>query len=215
MIDNNSTTQPERVRVSIFERIVPLAAFGLAAAAGGIGGWTIISLITAIAQNENAGKAALSGGLAEYTIYPLVFLYAACALGVVGICVAIGRMVITTSTASPSGVSFIVPGILSLVPIALVWNAGGMIMGIFDGTAKVVAGEFGSTIAAYCTAAMIAAPIILFVLLAWAVIPFRARPGRRFGPLIALVVMEIVLVVVAVMFQLRVAELWRINQTMG
>lgn len=211
MNDNNSTTQPERVRVSIFERIVPFAAFGLAATAGGIGGWMIIALMTSLAQNENAGIGAVSGGLAEYMIYPLVLLYAAAAMGVVGICVAIGRMVFTTSTSSPSGISYIILGVLSLIPLGLVWNAGGIIIDVLYGTSTYGLGELGVTVFERSWASIIATPVVLFVLLAWAVIPFKARPGRRFGPLIALVVMEIVLVAVAAMFQLRVAELWRIN----
>ncbi len=117
MIDNNLTIQPAKVRVSIFERIVPLAAFALAAAAGGVGGALIISLLNTLYWAESAGKGALSGGLAEYTIYPLALLYAVAALGVVGICVAIGRMVISTSTSSPSGVSYIILGVLSLIPL--------------------------------------------------------------------------------------------------
>jgi hypothetical protein len=211
MINNNSSTQPERVRVSIFERIVPFAAFGLAAVAGGIGGALIISLLNTLYWAESAGKGSLSGGLAEYTIYLLIFLYAAAALSVVGICVAIGRMVISTSTASPSGISYVILGVLSLVPVGLVWNAGSIILGTLNGTAAGNMAELGATVVERSWAAIIATPVVLLVLLAWAVIPFKARPGRRFGPLIALVVIQILLVVVAVLFQLRVSELWRIN----
>ncbi len=211
MIDNNTTIQPERVRVSIFERIVPLAAFGLAAAAGGIGGWMIITLMTSLAQNENAGIGAVSGGLAEYTIYPLVFLYAAAALGVVGICVAVGRMVFGKQTSSPSGISYLVLGLISLFPAAVVWGAGTAIIRVLNNTSTTHPSLIGATILDWSYAAIIVTPIILFLLLAWSLIPFKARPGRRFGPLIALVLMQILLFAAAVMFQLRVAELWRIN----
>lgn len=211
MNDNHFTIQHEKVRVSIFERIVPFAAFGLAALAGGVGGWMIISLMNALRMNENAGISAIAGGMAEYTIYPLVLLYAAAALGVVAICVAIGRLVIQTKTASPSGISYIVLGFLSLVPIGLVWNAGRLIISVLDGSSREGIGELGATVVEYCWASVIVTPVVLFVLLAWAVIPFKARPGKRFGPLIALVVMEIAVVAVAVLFQLRIAELWRMN----
>lgn len=211
MIENNTTIQPEKVRVSIFERIVPFAAFGLAAVGGAVGGWMIISLMNTLRAVENVGIAAIAGGLAEYTWYPLGFLYAACALGVVAICVAIGRLVIQTKTASPSGISYLVLAIQSLVPVALVWQSGSMIISVLDGSMTEGIGESGATLVTYCTIAMIAAPIILIILLAWSLIPFRARPGRRFGPLIALIVMEIALVAITVTFQLRVFELMRIN----
>jgi hypothetical protein len=210
-MENNITIQPERVRVSIFERIVPFAAMALAAVGGGAGGWMIISLMNTLRTVENVGIGAIAGGLAEYTWFPLGFLYAAAALGVVAICVAIGRLVIQTKTASPSGISYLVLGLLSLVPLAFVWQSGSMIISVLDGTTKEGIGESGSTVAEYCLYAMIATPVVLIILLAWSLIPFKAKPGRRFGPIIALVVMEIVLFAVAVMFQLRVAELWRIN----
>lgn len=211
MIENNTTTQPERVRVSIFERIVPFASLGLAAVGGGVGGWLIISLMNALRQNENAGIGALAGGLAEYSVIPLVFLYAASALGVVAICVAIGRLVIQTKTASPSGISYIVLGILSLVPAAFVWQSGSIIISVLDGSSREGMGELGATIATYCTIAMIAAPIILVILLAWSLIPFKSLPGRRFGPIICLILVEILLVAVAIAFQLRIHELYTLR----
>ncbi len=216
MIDKERTiNQPVKVRVSIFERIVPFAAFGLAAVAGGIGGWMIISLMNTLSAVENAGTAAISGGLAEYTIYPLVLLYAAAALGVVGICVAVGRMIFGEKTASPSGISYIVLGALSLVPIGIVWYTGSIIIDVINDTYEGDAMLLGSVVAEMSIAAMVTAPIVLIVLLAWSLLPFKARPGRRFGPLIALVLMQIILFAVAVMFQLRVSELWHINRTMG
>ncbi len=50
------------------------------------------------------------------------------------------------------------------------------------GTVNEGLGELGATLAERCWVAIIATPVVLFVLLAWAVIPFKARPGRRFGP---------------------------------
>lgn len=209
---SNPTTQPDKVRVSIFERIVPFAAFGLAALAGGVGAYLILSLMNALSAAESAGTAAISGGLAEYTMYPLVLLYLAAAVGVVGICVAVGRMGFAEQTASPSGISYIVLGGLSLVPIGLVWYAGTIIIRVTTGTYRGEAMLAGNVVSELTVAAMVIAPIVLVVLLAWSLIPFKARPGRRYLPLIALVLMQIVLFVVAAMFQLRVAELWRINR---
>jgi hypothetical protein len=211
MMDSDTTTASKKVRVSIFERIVPFAAFGLAALAGGIGSYMIVYMFRTLAAAENAGKSAVSGGLAEMTLVPLILIYAGCALGVLGICIAIGRMVITTNTSSPSGFSYIVLGLLSLLPLAIVWRVGTITIDIVIGTSTNDAGLAGASIAEMCIAAMVSTPIILLLLLAWSLIPFRARPGRRFGPLIALVVTEIALVTVAVMYQLRLVELWRIN----
>lgn len=211
MIDNNTTIRPERVRVSIFERIVPFSAFALAAIGGAAGGWSIISLMTTMSHAENIGKAALAGGLAEYTWFPLGFLYAAAALGVVAICVAIGRLVVETKTASPSGISYIVLGILSLVPVAFVWQAGRMMIGVLDGSETENIGQLGTVVAEYCVYAMVATPIVLVILLAWSLIPFKSKPGRRFGPIICLVIVEVVLVAAAVAFQLRIFELIEIR----
>lgn len=211
MIENNTTIQPERVRVSIFERIVPFASLALAALGGAAGGWAIISVITAIRQSETAGIGAVATGLAEMGMLPLVFLYGAAALGVVAICVAIGRLVIQTKTASPSGISYLVLGILSLVPAAFAWQAGSIIISLLDGTTEYGLGESGSAVASYCWATLISTPVVLFVLLAWSLIPFKAKPGRRFGPLICLILVEILLVTVAVAFQLRIQGLYTLG----
>ncbi len=209
MINNNTTIPPERVRVSIFERIVPFGAMAVAVFAGQIGAYLIAKMLLVPADAENLGVAALSGGLAEQTVYPLVLLYAAAALGIVAICVAIGRLVIATKTASPSGISYIVLGILSLVPVALVWNAGSLIISVLVGRSTL--SVLGLDVAVYCFEASIVAWPILLVLLAWSLIPFKSRPGRRFGPIICLVLIEIMLLAAAVAFQLRIYELYTIR----
>ncbi|HLA96629.1 MAG TPA: hypothetical protein VK612_12975, partial [Pyrinomonadaceae bacterium] len=133
------------------------------------------------------------------------------ALGVVAICVAIGRLLIETKTASPSGISYIVLAILSLMPIVLVWQAGSLNLPVLYETAGSNLGELGTTILQYSYAALIATPIILVILLAWSLIPFKSRSGRRFGPIICLILVEIMLVTAAVAFQLRVFELYTIR----
>jgi hypothetical protein len=210
MIDNQGRKQ-EKVRVSIFERIVPFAAFALAAIAGGAGAFLIVELFNTLAAVENAGVAAIAGGLAEYMLVPLVLLYASVGLGIVGICVAIGRMVLATTTASPSGLSYLMLGLLSLVPAAIVYHSGTATIGVITNTTDSDPAMTGAAAGEWAVAAMMITPIVLLVLLACSLIPFRARPGRRFGPLIALVLMELVLITAAAMYQLRVAELWRIN----
>jgi hypothetical protein len=120
-------------------------------------------------------------------------------------------MVFGEKTASPSGISYILLGTLSLVPVGIRWYSGSIIIGVIAGTSVREAGLVGSTVAEMSIAAMVITPVVLFVLLAWSLIPFKAKPGRRFLPLIALVVMEIALIATAAMFQLRVAELWRIT----
>lgn len=213
MLENYMEIPPERVRVSIFERIVPFSALALAAVGGAAGGWSIISLMNTLREAESAGIAAVAGGLAEYTWFPLIFLYVAAALGVVAICVAIGRLVIETKTASPSGISYIVLGLLSLIPVGLVWRSGTLIISVLNGTSTNNIEKLGYTVGEYCLYSMIAAPVILVILLAWSLIPFKSNPGRRLGPIICLVVVEFLLVVAAVMFQMRIYELIQLRNT--
>jgi hypothetical protein len=215
MIDNNTTIQPAKVRVSIFERIVPFAAMALAAIGGAVGGYLIIFMMNILKTNENAGIGAVSGALAEYTTYQLIFFYASSLIGLIAVAVAVGRLMIESKTSSPSGLSYLALVILALLPVGLVWHAGGLIISVLNGTSQYNIGMIGASIADYSWVSVIITPIIIFVLLAWSLIPFKAVPGRRFGPLIAVVIVEIMLVTVTIAFQLRVFELYRINRTLG
>jgi hypothetical protein len=211
MLDDDGRTQQEKVRVSILERILPFAAFGLAAIAGGSGAFLIIELFNTLAAAENAGVAAVAGGLAEYMTVPLIVLYASVGLGIIGICVAVGRMVFATTTSSPSGISYLVLGLISLVPAAIVYRAGTATIGVITNTTDADPGSTGAAAGQWAVTAIVITLMVLPALLAWSLMPFKARPGRRFGPLIALVLMEIALITAAAIYQLRVAELWRIN----
>jgi hypothetical protein len=211
MLQNETSPLAERSRVSIFERIVPFASFALASLGGSFGGWLILDLLDTLSHVENVGIGTVAGGLAEYTVLPLLFFYAAVGIGILGICVAIGRIAIASKTSSPSGISYVVLGLMSLIPAAFVWQAGSIIISVLDGTGGGSMSDFGSTLTTYSRIAMFSTPFILAGLLAWSLIPFKARHGRRFGPVIALVFIQLILVAVAVAFQLRIAELWRLN----
>lgn len=213
MIEQQPVSIDERVRVSIFERIVPFSALALAALAGGSGGAAILWMLDVLRSAETAGRAALAGGLAENTLVPLVLLYASTALGIVAILVTVGRLFIKTSTASPSGISYLVLGILSMLPIGLVWFAGSTVMRVLDVNSTESMVELGPIATNCSTAAIAITAILLFILLAWSLIPFKSRPGRRIGPVISLLIVELALIVVTIVFQLRVLELNRILES--
>lgn len=209
MNDPNPTV---KARISIFERIVPFSALALAASGGAAGAFTIFRLLDTLQHAENAGPAAIAGGLAEATLLPLGLFYASVILGIIGILVAVGRMIVKTSTASPSGVSYLVLGIISLIPAGLIWQAGGLMMTVFEPSEGQNMIETGASVASYITAALIVTPFILLGLLVWSLVPFKARMGRRFGPLACLIFIQILLFATAAAFQWRLIQLWELNQ---
>jgi hypothetical protein len=119
-------------------------------------------------------------------------------LGLAAMGVAIYRMFAKTTTASPSGISYLTLGLLSLVPAVIVWRAATLALTVLNMDASdpnyVSITYWAET---YVLGGLISTPIILILLLAFSLIPFKSKPGRRFGPIIALATMELIIIAAA------------------
>jgi len=209
---------PEKLRVSILERIVPMLAFALAALGGGASAFLLFRLFWALQRAENAGVATVATGLAESNLAVLVGLYLALAAGFFAIATAFIRMFTAKKTASPPGSLYLIPGLLALLPAGLVWYVESLtiivLLGISSPGGHGMADVLG-IINTLLIAAMIAGPIIILILVALAIVPFSARSGRKFGPLLVLLLIGVLYVAAALAFQYRNLYLYKMSNERG
>lgn len=83
---------PERIRVSIIERLVASVSFGLAALSGIVGGAMTINMFLALSKAENAGIDAIVGALTEMNYAVLGLLGLSITVGIVGVVICSVRM---------------------------------------------------------------------------------------------------------------------------
>ena len=185
------------VRVSIFERIVPSLAFAVTAIGGAVGGAMLLRLLAALRQSENAGYAAVIGGVAEIEIVVAGVLIFAAALCAAGILVSAIRLFTTNKTASPPGLLFLMTGLLSVVPAFALHYVLHLIKEVLrapdltEGGISVIAG----TITGVAWFAIGSAVVIALVMLAFSFIPFSSRAGRKSSPLVCLLLAEVFIAV--------------------
>ncbi len=206
MIERSPTFQPDKVRVSIFERIVPFFGFVVAALGSGFGSWYLYSFIAKRLVDRSLGIEMLGHHVIGSTTIALISLYVSTFLIFIGIIISATRLCTACSKASPLGVSHLVFGILSLAPAAMLWFGATFIIGIYDPVNP--SGEFGFARKSrdFSLTAMIVAPIAAFLIAIWALIPFRSIPGRRYGPLVSLLLVEALFLIAVVLYQWRL--LW-------
>ncbi len=190
-------TPDTHIRVSILERLVPSFAFTLAAISGAVGGLMVFRLFSSLRQSENAGYAAIFGGVAEIELVIAVVLVFAAVLCAIGIIVSVIRLFTTNTTASPPGVLFLMTGLLSLVPAFVLHYALRLIKEVVSSPNPVDGGisAVADTISAVSYFAIGAACVIALVLFAFSFIPFRSRAGRKASPLVCLLLVEILIAV--------------------
>lgn len=212
IINPQTAVPPERVRVSILERLVPSLSFALAAIAGAAGAVYIQMVFRGMRMAENAGLAAFYGGLAEVHSVVIVILVLAVAVGVVGIIVAAARMFTTNRTSSPPGVLFLGPaGISFLSPFLTGYAASLAVSAVKDPGASGLAGAAG-TIEVLSWAAIGGAAFALLVLAVFTFMPFRSRTGRKFTPVLFLLLLEGAVAALAVAFVVELRMCWSLAE---
>ena len=189
-------TPDPNVRVSIAERLVPSLGFAVAALSGAVGGVLVFRFLSALRQAESAGHAGFFGGLSEIEVVVGVILVFAAVLVGLGVLVSVIRMFTANTTASPPGILFLVAGLLSLVPpFALYYCLDVMKKSVTDPSVEGGISSVSGTVTMLVYFAMVATALIAIVLLAFSFIPFSSRVGRKFSPVIGLIVMEVVIAV--------------------
>jgi TonB family protein len=188
---------PYPARVSILERLVPTLAFVIAAVSGAVGVAMFIRLYSALKQSENAGPGAFFGGMAEIELVVAIVLVFSAVLCAIGILVSIIRLFTSNTTSSPPGVLFLIAGLLGLVPPYVVSYVLRMMKGTLTGPN---ATEGGVSLVAeiFMNAApfaLLATVVIAGILLAFALVPFSARFGRKASPIVCPISIEILIFV--------------------
>src|SRR5262245_36409077 len=157
---------PEKLRISILERLVPMLAFSLAALGGGASAFLLARLFWELQRAENAGIATVATETAESNLAVLVGLYSALAVGFFAIATAFVRMFTAKKTASPPGLFYVVPGLLALLPAGLVWYVESLTIVVLLGISSPGSRGMGDVlgiITMLLVAGMIATPIILLI----------------------------------------------------
>jgi hypothetical protein len=201
-----------RLKVSVIERIVPALSYTIAAIGGGLSGYMLLRMMQALRKSESAGISTVMAGMAEANIPVLVALYLAVFVGLIGVIISIAFQFATRKTSSSPIWLPAIPAIFGLLPVLMVWYAETLIIDVISPSSRTSgqgAAEVGSTVATLIIVAIIFAFVSIFVSLAMSVLPFSSQASRRLGPVALTVSFEVVLIVLAVLFQVRTWSLYQ------
>lgn len=207
-----STAQSVPGKVSIVARLIPSFSYATSAAGAALGALLFMGVMRAMRNAESAGIAAVAGGMAQANIPVLVGLYLAIVFGLAGMVVVLARG--QQSSAPPRGWFYLMTGGLGLIPVLLLWQAESLLVWIL-----VSPGEGVVSVASQISRYLVLAPVMTvlggFVLLIASLVPLPAlfRAKGKLGPLVVLGLMEIALIVMAVLFQLRTSWLYHVRIT--
>ncbi len=202
-------SSPVPARVSIVARIIPAFSYALPAFGAAGSAYLFITVMRAMREAEAAGIGAVSRGISEANLVIVVTLYLALVIGLVGIAVAIARIFVTTTTASPSAWFYLIAGIIGFLPMLALWQAQSLLLEVmFSRSAGVV--EVASKITLLLMLALTVGLVSVFILLITSVIPLPGflRARRKWVPPVILVLMEIVVIVMTVLYHMRTAWLY-------
>jgi hypothetical protein len=195
--------------MAVIPRLLAMASYSLPALGASLSAFFLYRVLQAMRDAENAGLAAVTGGLAEANVPVLVGLYAAIAGGFITIIVAAVRTGIETTTVSPPAWFYLIVAALCFLPVGLWWTTESMFIGALypgsDGISFVA-----TTISTLIFLIMIVGPLAVLLLFILSVIPFRVNPNGQWLAIIILVFAQIVLILVTVAFQMRTSWLWRV-----
>jgi hypothetical protein len=159
---------------------------------------------------EGAGVGVIAGAITESNLFVLVALYLAIFCGLAGILVFVVRLFTAPKTVAPSAWFFVGGCALGLLPAALLWTAESILLGNVARHAGIM--RVASTINSLAIVSMIVAPFSILLLLAASVWPLSSQSKRKWGPLVSVVAMELVLIVVAIAFQVRTSWLYQVKE---
>ncbi|HEV2884755.1 MAG TPA: hypothetical protein VGW36_07855 [Pyrinomonadaceae bacterium] len=206
-----SPPQAGPFQVAVIPRLVPAMGYGLAILGAGLGAMLIRRVLFAMREAESAGISAVSRAVAESNLPILVCLYAAAVIAAASVIIMVARMLTETSKASPSIWFFVVGGALVLLPVALVWWAESLLIGVFyPGSGGITA--VAEMIFSLTLVVMIATPIVLFILLGLSVWPITSESKPGWGPLAGSIIVETLLIAAAIAFQIRTSWLYRVYE---
>ncbi len=199
-------------KVSVLGRLVPAFSYAIPPPAAVISAVLLMDVMRAIRMAESVGLAAVAEGIAEANLPILIALSFAIAVGVIGIVVAIIRLFVTTTTASPSAWFLLIAGGLGLTPLLLLWKAESLLVEGMSG--KNIASMASSIEFCLTLTIVITVAVDLILLVASLVrLPAILRAKRNYAPLIVLVLMLVAMIGMAIAFQTRTSWLHQVRLT--
>ncbi|HVF46400.1 MAG TPA: hypothetical protein VNA17_02425 [Pyrinomonadaceae bacterium] len=198
--------------MSIVERLVPSLSFAVAALSGAAAAMWLQMVLRAMRNAENAGYTAFYNAMAEVYAIGGISLMIALALGLVGIATSAARMFTANRTASPTGVLFLLPAGICLVPALLVDYAGWLAVSAVNTPGSPGISGIAVTISVLNWAAVGTVVLAFLILAMFSFIPFRSRKGRKFSPVLCLIFIEVVIAALAVSFLLGLRMCWSLAE---
>jgi len=198
--DPQAAVAPERAPVSILERLAPSLSFALLAISGAAGAMSIKIVFRALGESESVGLDAFYSAMAEVHALAGGILAAAALAGMLGIGVAAVRMFTTNRTSSPPGVLFLLPAGISFISPLITGYAGWLAISTVNNPYLSGIGEVSNTIWVLNWTAIAATAFALVFLVAFAFIPFTSRHGRKYTPVVFLLVIEAAIVAITILF---------------
>jgi hypothetical protein len=197
-------------RVSILARVVPAISYIAPAFGAALSALVYLRVMNAMRVAETAGVGAVASGIAQGNVVLIIGLYLGIFIGVGGVIVSAVRCFTTTKSDSPAGGFFAIAGLLGLLPIAPLWRAQDLLIGSIRGTTGIV--EVAGQINFCLILTIVGAGAASLVLIAASFVPLPAllHAKRRYAPVIVLVLMEVVLIVIAVAYQLHNSWLYQV-----
>lgn len=194
-------------RVSILARLVPQVSLCISLIGEALCALLLLRVLEGMRNAEAAGIAAVAGGMAEANAATTVALYLALFFGFIGIVVMAIRAFTATTTASPSAWFFASSGLLTLVPLLLLWSAQSFFLdGLRGGNISVAAPNIFLFLRLTIGACAVLTPILLIA--AFIPLPSVFRAKNKWTSVIILVLMMIVMIGTAVVFQMRTSWLY-------
>ena len=141
----------------------------------------------------------------------VVALYLAIFLNIIALIVMVIRNFTPTKTASPSAWFILVIGILGIVPLAFGWGADSLLMTGIIGRTNIVL--LVPNVQVCLILAMATAGLFGLIVLGVCFIPLRPfmRAKQKWAGIVMLVLMEVVLITLAIAFQLHMSWLQRVG----
>ena len=199
-------------RVSILARLVPVVSLCIPLIGEALCAILLMRVLEAMRHAEAAGIAAVTGGMAEANLAMTIAMYFALCVGFGGILVMAIRAFTATSTASPSAWFFALGGLLTLVPLAFLWGAQSFFLeGFSVGNISLTAPNI--LLFLKLTIGTSAALVPILLVGAFIPLPSVLHARHKWAPLTMLVLIVIVMIATAVVFQMRTSWLHRASVT--
>ncbi len=203
----STETELPKTRVSILARILPAIAWCMVMLGAAFSARLVSGVLEGMRDAESAGIAAVASGIAQANLAILISLCVAVFLATISLLVAVIRIFTPTKTASPSVIFYIVMGVLAVIPLGLAWEADSLLIGTLAsrGNISVIAPNIQTCV----LLTTITAALFSLILIAGSFVPlpsfFRAR--LKWTPMVMLVLMEIILIALAIGFQVHMSWL--------